>query len=66
MARKRGLTRKELALIAKRLGAGYHISVDALLKKLCKIVDDKTLPQSVKDAAQREIDKFMASKFWGA
>lgn len=52
------LTRKEYALIAKRLGVSYAISLRAFLKKLERIVDDKALPQSVKDAAQREIDKF--------
>jgi len=59
MAKKRNLmTRKEYSSIAKRLGASYAISVGALLKKLHKIVSDELLPQSVRDAAQREIDKF--------
>ena len=58
MAKKRNLTRKEYSSIAKCLVASYAISVGALLKKLHKIVSDELLPQSVRDAAQREIDKF--------
>ena len=53
MAKKIVLTRKEYSLIAIHLGVGSTISVDVLLKKLYKIVRDKTMPQSVKDAAQR-------------
>ena len=66
MAKRGKMSRREQARISKDLGTEYHISVNALLKKLYRIVNDKKLPQSVKDAAQREIDKFELSKFWGA
>ncbi|MDO8504512.1 MAG: hypothetical protein Q7S36_01535 [Candidatus Liptonbacteria bacterium] len=48
----------DIKKIAKGLGASVVVPVEKLLGKLTGIVNDKELPVSVRDAAQRELLKF--------
>lgn len=58
MSKRKRTTTISKEEFARLLGADNYVSVKELSKKLLSIVNDTELPDSVRDAARKELEKF--------